>query len=94
MRKQYATAVIVVLMLSMCCGPVHAAFGGGALGFAPGVPDPLKYYPVCPRGRTGDSCQCQVAGTSEANRLCMAGEYCDTRSGTCGPMPPGRTRSR
>jgi len=93
-QRAAAVAITVLLALSTCWEPAHAAFGGFV--FVPsGVANPLKYYPVCPRGRAGESCQCRVAGSEEANRVCSPGEYCDTRSGTCGPAAaPGRTRSR
>ena len=87
--------IAVLLVLSMWSGSACAfgfAFGagGGGTGFGGGVANPFKYYPVCPRSPVGDSCQCRVAGASEANMLCRPGEYCDTRSGTCGPAPARR----
>jgi hypothetical protein len=88
-----AKTAAVLLVLSMWSGSA-LAFGaggaGGGAGFGAGVPNPYKYYPVCPRGRAGDSCQCRVAGASEANMLCRTGEICDTHTGTCGPGPARR----
>jgi hypothetical protein len=78
----------VLLVLSTWSGSAFA-FGGGGAAVGAGVANPYKYYPVCPRGRVGDSCQCRVAGASEANMLCRTGEYCDTHTGTCG-RGPGR----
>ena len=79
-------AAAALLALSMWSGSA-LAFGAGAVGgaFGAGVPDPYKYYPVCPHGRAGVDCQCQIAGNPNANMVCRPGEYCDTHSGTCGP---------
>ncbi len=81
--------IALLLVLSMWSGSAFA-FGGGGGAVGAGVANPYKYYPVCPRGPAGDSCQCRVAGASEANMLCRTGEYCDTHSGTCGPVPARR----
>ena len=81
----------VFLVLSTWSGSAFAfGVGGGGTGFGGGVANPFKYYSVCPRGPVGDSCQCRVAGASEANMLCRPGEYCDTHGGTCGPVPARR----
>jgi len=88
-----AKIAAVLLVLSIWSGSalaLGAGGGGGGAAFGAGVPNPYKYYPVCPRGRIGDSCQCRVAGASEANMLCRTGEYCDTHTGTCGPGPARR----
>ena len=84
----------VLLVLSMWSGTALAfgaggGGGGGGAGSA-GVTNPEKYYPVCPRGRVGDSCQCRIAGASEANMLCRTGEYCDRHTGTCAWGPARR----
>ena len=76
-------AASIVLVLSMWSASALAmGGGGGSAGSAVGA-NPYKYYPVCPPGRAGDSCQRRVAGNENANILCRAGEHCDTRSSTC-----------
>jgi hypothetical protein len=88
------TSAAAFLALSIFCesalamGAGGAGGGGAAVGL--GVANPLKYYPVCRRGPAGDSCQCRVAGASEASALCRPGEYCNTLSGTCGAGAPRR----
>jgi hypothetical protein len=83
-------AAAVLLVLLTWSGSAHA-FGAGAAGFGgAGVADPLKYYPVCPRGPAADSCQCRRTGAENANQLCRPGEFCNTRNGICGPGAPPR----
>jgi hypothetical protein len=90
-RTVFAVAVIalsvsaasIVLELPMWSASALAMGGGGGGGGGAAAVNPYKYYPVCPLGRAGDSCQCRVAGNENANILCRAGEHCDTRSGTC-----------
>lgn len=76
----------ILLVLSMWSGSALAFGVGGAGGgvIGAGVSNPYKYYPVCPRGRAGESCQCRATGAAEANMLCSTGQHCDTRTGTCG----------
>jgi hypothetical protein len=76
-------AASIVLVLSMWSASALAMGGGGGSAGGAVSPNPYKYYPVCPPGRAGDTCQCRVAGNENANILCRAGEHCDTHSGTC-----------
>ena len=90
------TAAAALLALSLWSGAALAlgaggGGGGGGAAFSGGVPNPYKYYPICPRGRAGVDCQCRIGGSEEANVLCRPGEHCDTRSGTCAAAAPGRT---
>ena len=82
-----ATALLV---LSLWSGSALALGVGGGGAYGAGVADPYKYYPFCPRGPTGVSCQCRVAGAAEANMLCRTGEYCNISTGICGGGPARR----
>jgi hypothetical protein len=73
-----AASIVLVLSMWSASALAFGGFAGGGIGA--GVADPYKYYPVCPSGRAGDSCQCRVAGNENANILCRAGEHCGARS--------------
>ena len=86
------TASLAFLTLTLAYGSALAfggGFGGGGVA-AIGMANPLKYYPICPRGRAGVSCQCRIGHDENANQLCSPGEYCNTGDGTCGPTLPRR----
>jgi hypothetical protein len=61
------------------------AFGGGGVGGYGGfgVPNPIEYYPHCPRGRVTRACGCYRVADQQSGQLCRAGEYCDARDGNC-----------
>jgi hypothetical protein len=87
--KKLAARIAMLMAISLPLAGVFSgpatAFGGGfggSLGVG-GVSDPLKYYPICPRGPASENCQCRVAGDTNPNRLCSPGDYCDPRNGIC-----------